>query len=253
VSGKVRALLSKEVKTFFRDNTQWSQLFLLAALIVVYLYNFKVLPIEKAPIKAIYLQNILSFLNMGLAGFVLSAIAARFVFPSVSGEGQAFWILRSAPLPMKRFLWVKFWAYVGPLLILSEILVILSNKLLGVTPFMMGLSTITVFFMVFGITAMGVGLGAAYPNFRLENMGQAATGFGGMLFMLLCIGFIGAIIVLEAGPVYAIFMAKLRGASITMTHWIWIAGSFGLVAVINALAVFWPMHLGVANLARLRQ
>ncbi|UCG79674.1 MAG: hypothetical protein JSV60_06725, partial [Desulfobacterales bacterium] len=72
-SGKVGALLSKDTKTFFRDNTQWSQLFLLVALIIVYLYNFKVLPIEKAPIKTFYLQNILSFLNMGLAGFVLAA------------------------------------------------------------------------------------------------------------------------------------------------------------------------------------
>ena len=252
-SGKVAALLSKEIKTFFRDNTQWSQLFLLAALIVVYLYNFKVLPIEKAPIKAFYLQNILSFLNMGLAGFVLSAMAVRFVFPAVSAEGQAFWIIRSAPLSLNKFLWVKFWTYLGPLLILSEILIVLSNKLLAVTPFMMGLSTITVFFMVFGITAMGVGLGAAYPNFRLENMAQAATGFGGMLFMLLCMGFIGSVIVLEAGPVYTIFMAKLRGTPITMTHWIWIILSFGLVAAINALAVFWPMRLGVRSLSRLEQ
>ena len=34
----------KDIKTFLRDSTQWSQLFLLLALIVVYLYNFKVLP-----------------------------------------------------------------------------------------------------------------------------------------------------------------------------------------------------------------
>jgi ABC-2 type transport system permease protein len=154
---------------------------------------------------------------------------------------------------LKSFLWVKFWTYLGPLLILSEILVVFSNKLLKVTPFMMGLSTVTVFFMVFGITAMGVGLGAAYPNFRLENMAQAATGFGGMLFMFLCVGFIGSIVVFEAGPVYAIFMARLRGTSLSSAQWIWIAGSFALVAVINILAVIWPMRLGCKSLAELEQ
>ena len=154
---------------------------------------------------------------------------------------------------MKNFLWVKFWVYLGPLLILSEILIVLSNRLLSVTPFMMALSTVTVFFMVFGITALGVGLGASYPNFRLENIAQAATGFGGMLFMLLCMGFIGSIIVLEAGPVYTIFMAKLRGASITAGQWIWIVFSFGLVAVMNVLAVFWPMRLGVRSLSCLEE
>ena len=253
ISGKVGALVSKDIKTFFRDNTQWSQLFLLVALIVIYLYNFKVLPIDKAPIKAFYLQNILSFLNMGLAGFVLAAVAVRFVFPAVSIEGQAFWVIRSAPIPLKTFLWVKFWTYLWPLLILSEILVVLSNKLLSVTPFMMGLSTITVFFMVFGITAMGVGLGAAYPDFRLENMAQVATGFGGMLFMFLCMGFIGSVIVLEAGSVYTIFVARLRGEAIPLVHWMWITLSFGLVAAINVLAVFWPMRLGVERLSRLEE
>jgi ABC-2 type transport system permease protein len=252
-SGKVGALLSKDIKTFFRDNTQWSQLFLLVALIVVYLYNFKVLPIDKAPIKTFYLQNILSFLNMGLAGFVLAAMAVRFVFPAVSIEGQAFWIVRSAPVPPKAFLWVKFWTYLVPLLILSEILIVLTNKLLSVTPFMMGLSTITIFFMVFGITAMGVGLGAAYPNFRLENMAQVATSFGGMLFMFLCVGFIGSVIVLEAGPVYTIFMARLRGEAIPLVHWIWITVSFILVAIINGVAVFWPMRLGSESLCQLEE
>jgi ABC-2 type transport system permease protein len=250
-SGKIGGLLAKDVKTFFRDNTQWSQLFLLVALVIVYVYNFRVLPLEKAPIKTFYLQNILSFLNMGLAGFVLAAIAVRFVFPAVSIEGQAFWLIRSAPVPLKAFLWLKFWTYLVPLVVLSEILVVLTNKLLSVTPFMMGLSTITVFFMVFGITAMGVGLGAAYPNFRLENMAQVATGFGGMLFMFLCVGFIGLIIVLEAGPVYTIFMARLRGEAISLTHWIWISVSFVLVAAINVFAVFWPMQLGAENLSRL--
>ncbi len=251
VSRKIRVLLAKDVKRFFRDNTQWSQLFLMGALIVVYLYNFKVLPVEKAPIGTFYLKNILAFLNMGLAGFVLAAITVRFVFPAVSMEGQAFWVLRSAPIALKTFLWVKFWSYVGPLLILSEILIVFSNRLLSVTPFMMGLSTMTVFFMVLGITAMGVGLGAAYPNFHLENMAQAATGFGGMLFMMLCVGFIGSVILLEAGPVYTIFMARLRGNPIPLIHWVWITLSFALVAGIHVLAICWPMRLGVKRLSQM--
>ena len=251
VSGRVLALLSKDFKSFFRDSTQWSQLFLLGALVVVYLYNFKVLPIEKAPIEAFYLQNILSFLNMGLAGFVLSAIAVRFVFPAVSMEGQAIWVIRSAPISLKTFLWAKFFTYVGPILVLSETLIVISNKLLSVTPFMMWLSTITVFFMVFGITAMGVGLGAAYPNFHVENIAHVATGFGGMLFMILCAGFIGSVVVLEAGSVYTIFMARVRGVPIPLANWAWISLSFVLAAVVNVLAVCWPMRFGLERLSQM--
>jgi ABC-2 type transport system permease protein len=95
---------------------------------------------------------------------------------------------------------------------------------------------------------MGVGLGAAYPNFHVENVVQVATGFGGMLFMILCAGFVGSVVILEAGPVYTIFMAKLRGNPIGLFHWVWITLSFVLVAAINTVAVFWPMRLGVRRL-----
>src|ERR1051325_11521959 len=47
---KIGAIMMKDIKTFMRDTTQWSQLFLLLALNVVYLYNFKVLPLDRSPI-----------------------------------------------------------------------------------------------------------------------------------------------------------------------------------------------------------
>jgi ABC-2 type transport system permease protein len=248
LSGPARAYAVKEFRTFFRDQTQWPQLFLIAALIVIYLYNFSVLPLSASGIKTIYLQNILSFLNMGLASFVLTAIAARFVYPAVSCEGDAFWIVRSSPISLRTFLWVKFAVYYLPLLILAEILIVSSNLLLQVTPFMMVLSTLTVFLMVPGVVAMGVGLGAAYPDFRSENPSQSMTSFGGLLFMILAAGFIAAVIVLEAGPVYAFFMAGFHGRSLSVLQWVWLAVSFTMVLLLCIVAVILPMRFGERRL-----
>ncbi|MCX5841578.1 MAG: hypothetical protein NTY16_09040, partial [Deltaproteobacteria bacterium] len=248
LSGPTRAFTIKEIKTFTRDQTQWPQIFLIMALIVVYLYNFSVLPLDKTPIKTVYLQNILSFLNMGLALFVLTAISARFVFPAVSTEGDAFWIVRAAPIPIRAFLRVKFFVYFIPLLLLTEVLIVATNILLQVTDFMMILSTVTVFLMVPGVVAMGVGLGAAYPDFQSENPAQAVTSFGGLLFMILCAGFIGLVIILEAGPVYAVFMAGIRGQSLSILQWIWLVISFALVLLLCILAVILPMRLGERRL-----
>ncbi|MBC8434569.1 MAG: hypothetical protein H8D96_21885, partial [Desulfobacterales bacterium] len=166
------AIISKDIRVFFRDNTQWSQLLLLAALIVVYLYNFSVLPLDKSPIRLDFLQNELAFLNMGLAGFVLSALCARFVFTAVSAEGEAYWIIRSSPLKIKRYLWGKFIFFLFPIFILAEVLIVATNYLLEVTLFMMILSSITIGFMTFGIVALGIGFGAIYPKFKHENIGQ---------------------------------------------------------------------------------
>ena len=244
LSGPSRAFVSKEIKTFFRDQTQWSQVFLIVALIVIYLYNFSVLPLEKGPIKMEYLQNLISFLNMGLAAFVLAAVSVRFVFPAVSLEGDAFWIVKSSPISIRSFLWIKFFVYLFPLLFLAELLIILTNILLQVTPFMMVIAIVTIFSMVPGIVSMGIGLGAIYPDFKSENPTQSVTSFGGLIYMTLCIGFIAAVIVLEAGPVYSIFMTGVRGVGLNAFQWIWLIGSFAVVLALCTSAVVIPMQLG---------
>ncbi|MBW2054160.1 MAG: hypothetical protein JRI29_00420 [Deltaproteobacteria bacterium] len=251
LSRPVRAFAVKELRTFFRDQTQWSQLFLVAALVVIYIYNFNVLPIEKAPIKTVYLQNLLSFLNMGLAGFVLTAVTARFAYPAVSTEKEAFWLVKSAPIPLANYLWIKFIIYYLPLLILTEILIVATNILLKVSPFMMGLSIINIFFMVPGVVSMGIGFGAAYPDFKSENPAQTVTSFGGLLFMIACAGYIGAVIIIQAGPVYNLFTAGIKETPLSGFMWIWIIGSFAAAFMINILAIVLPMKFGEKKLSRL--
>lgn len=242
--GPAKAFTIKEIRTFFRDQTQWPQVFLIIALIVVYIFNFSVLPLDKSPIQTVYLQNLFSFLNVGLASFVLTAIAARFVYPAVSLEGKAFWIVQAAPIPIGTFLWIKFFVYYVPLLILAEILIVVTNILLQVTPFMMALSTATVFCMVPGIVSMGIGLGAIYPDFHSENPGQSVTSFGGLLYMVFCAAFVCLVIALEAGPVYAIFMAGLQGHHLSPWQWTGSIGSLCAALTLCFLALFLPMLRG---------
>jgi len=244
LSGPVRAFTTKEIKAFLRDQTQWSQIFLVAALIVIYLYNFSVLPLDQSSIQIAYLQNVLSFLNIALAAFVLAAVSARFVFPAVSQEGEAFWIVRSSPISIRTFLWIKFFVYFLPLVVLSEILIVVTNLLLNVTPFMMVLSVLTILFMVPGIVSMGLGLGAIYPDFKAENPAQSVTSLGGLIYMTLSVGFILAVVALEAGPVYSIFMSGVRGIGPKGVQWVWLVGSFSVVLVLCLATLIIPMRLG---------
>lgn len=250
LSRPVRAFAVKEIKIFFRDQTQWSQVFLVVALIMIYLYNFSVLPLEKGPIKMEYLQNLVSFLNIGLAAFVLSAVSARFVFPAVSLEGDSFWIVKSSPISIRTFLWIKFFVYFLPLLLLSELLIVVTNILLHVTPFMMAISVVTIFLMVPGIVSMGIGLGAIYPDFQSENPAQSVTSLGGLVYMTLCIGFVTSVIVLMAGPVYNVFMTAIRGIGLSWYGWVWIVLSFSVVLALCLMAIIIPMRLGEKRIFR---
>lgn len=248
--GASRAFVVKEIKTFFRDQTQWSQLLLIGALVIIYIFNFSVLPLEKAPIKTIYLQNLLSFLNMGLCLFVLTAVAGRFAYPAVSSERDAFWLVKASPVKIRTILWIKFFIYFFPLLVLSEILIVATNIILKVEPFMMVLSFISVFLMVPGIVSIGIGFGAAYPDFKSENPAQSVTSFGGLLFMMICAGYIMAVIILEAGPVYSIFMSAVHGRPMTVLKWIWTIVSFSMVIVVSIIAIFLPMKFGEKGLSK---
>jgi len=250
LQGPAGAFLRKEFKCFFRDQTQWSQLFLIAALVFIYLYNFKVLPLDRSPIRTEYLQNLLSFLNMGLALFVLTAISGRFAYPAVSAEREAFWLVKTAPASLRAFLWIKFLIYLAPLLVLTEVLIVATNLLLQVTPFMMALSTATVFCLVPGIVALAIGLGAAYPNFKAENPSQTVTGFGGVMFMMISAIVIVLVIAIQAGPVYRLFMADFWSRRISTGEWLWLAVSSLLVLGISAGAVWVPMRFGERRLAR---
>ncbi len=245
---QTRSVVRKDVRLFLRDTTQWTQLLLLGALVVVYLYNFRVLDLKKIPMPPAYLQNLLSFLNLGLAAFVVSAVAIRFVFPAVSIEGKSFWLLRTAPISIRRFLWSKFWMYLAPLLVLAEILIVVSNGLLNVSGFMMGASVVTMLFLTAGIVGLGIGLGAVYPRFSVENVAKIATGYGAILYMILAMGFIALAVVLEAWPVNAIFMSSFAGIEIHPTRWILIVGALSLVAALCLAVCLLPMYWGVRHL-----
>jgi ABC-2 type transport system permease protein len=244
-----KGMITKDIKEFFRDNTQWSQLFLLIALIIVYLYNYSVLPLNKSPIPTFYMQNIISFLNMELAGFVLAAISVRFVYPIISREGNSFWIIKNSPIHLKEFILSKFIVSILPLLIIGEILIIVSNYLLHVTSFMMFLSTITVFFITFGIVSLGICIGGIYPKFHANNISQISSGFGGIIYMIVSMIFIGIIVVLEAWPVYIIFTSKFRNIPIYSPYLIGIFIDFLLILLISVFTIIIPIKIAIKKIS----
>ena len=117
----------------------------------VYLYNFRVLDLERIPYMTGFVKNVYAFVNLGMAGFVMATVAVRFVFPAVSAEGAAFWIIRTSPISMRDFLWSKFWTGLVPVLALTEVLTIAANELLGVDPFLKVMAALAIVFMSFAL------------------------------------------------------------------------------------------------------
>jgi ABC-2 type transport system permease protein len=244
-----REFVLKDLRGFFRDASQWSQLILLAVLLLVYVINIRALPLYTGERVPYVLVTLVVFLNQGLGGFVLSAIAARFIFPSVSLEGRQLWLLRSSPLDLRAMLWSKYWVGTLPLLVLALTITVATNRILQAPPFMMLLSIVTTVCYTLAVGAIALTMGVLYPQFETENAAQIPTSFGGLLFMMAAVTLLSVIIVVEAWPV----AERLR---------LWQAGepagsptslllAVGAVLLLCSAATVVPLNIGLRRLAAL--
>jgi len=245
-----RQLLVKDLKIFLRDVSQWSQLLLLLALVLLYLYNFRVLDVQRIPYMSEFLKNVYAFVNLGMAGFVMATIAVRFVFPAVSIEGHAFWIIRTAPISLRDFLWSKFWTGFVPVFVLTEFLTIVANEFLGVEPFLKVIAAIAIVFMSFALVGMATGLGARYPRFGAD-VSQAAGSYGGVTFMLQAVLFIIVMIILLGWPSSLYLVHQVRAIPLTVGQEIWIATCFATAAGLSVTLWIRSMRAGVQALQRM--
>ena len=92
----------------------------------------RVLPI--APVRRqLLLKDVKIFLR-DVGQWSQATVAVRFVLPAVSAEGASFWIIRTAPISLRDFLWSKFRTGFVPVFVLTEGLTIVANEVLGVDP-----------------------------------------------------------------------------------------------------------------------
>jgi len=201
-----RALIGKEVRTLTRDVAQWSQLFLMAALLFLYLYNIRMLPLS-GDARA----TIVAYGNLGMAGFVVAAICLRFAYPSVSSEGKAFWIVQSAPVSYRQLLIVKVLVYSAPLTILSLLLTIFADVLLDANRVVWTFTLLGASMLGVTLVSMGVGLGALSPDFAAENPLQVGLSLGGFAYMAASLAYVGGLMLLMARPVTRYFFSRFFG------------------------------------------
>lgn len=245
-----RWICRKEAIVFLRDSTEWSQIFMIAALVVVYLYNFKLLPVERSPLQKEYITNIISFLNIGLVGFMVTSLSARFVYPSVGAEGGAFYLLRAAPLSMRRYILIKYLFYVVPFTVFALLLVILSDYLLQIRGPMWWITVFSSLVITWTTVALALGIGARYADFRAESRVAAMGGFGAVVYLFAVVAYEASVIVLGSVPSYKVVRKWLQHAVIgprdIALASLWIGGSL----LVSGFLIWWILRGGADRLAK---
>lgn len=203
-SGRLSALLWKERVAFLRDVKHWSQMLLIVGLVFVYLFS-----ISRLPHNAPEFWSLIAFLNVGTAGFVISALGLRFTFPAISLEGRGWWILKSSPLTVGQIMRQKFVFSLGPTLAVALVLGLMTTRFIGADRFTTLVSVAALLGVAVVLCGMGVGLGALFPRFNVENIHQVESSMGGFVYMAASLFYIGATLSILAWPMRMHFTAMM--------------------------------------------
>lgn len=198
----MRLLLVKDFRVLRRDLVQWGQLVIFFGLLALYFWN---LPNLARGSQSVEWTTMISFLNLGVVGLILATFTTRFIYPMISLEGRRFWILGTLPLARGAILWSKFLFALFCLLPPCVVLVLLSDLMLGVLgtrPGLAALHQLTMIAMCVGLSALAVGLGARFPDFREPTPSKIASGFGGTLTLVLSGVYIIGLSLLTAVPAF---------------------------------------------------
>lgn len=124
------ALWKKEIKTFIRTPAQWSQLLIVAAIVIVFILNIKGIPMPHPSVK-----NLIAYLNLGMAAFVVAGLNSRFSFTTIPMEYPGIIHILASPFSKRKLLRFKFWFYAVPLLLTGFTLFLAGDLALGLDSF----------------------------------------------------------------------------------------------------------------------
>lgn len=242
----LRELVRKDQRIFVRDASQWSQILVVVAIMVIYLVNYKYF--EIAADERLLGDVGLFFFNLAACGFVVVALSGRFLFPAVSLEGRSFWLIMQAPVSLERFLIGKWLGGMTPVLIVGQALIWASNLLVLQNAFYAISASVIVLSVTLGVSAMAVGLGAVYPQFYNPNAAKIASSFGAVIYMILGM-FLVLFVLIASFRVTLYWGTVVDGKTAPPIAWL---SYFGVVLalVVPALTGWFSIRLGASALRR---
>jgi len=238
---QMRLLIVKDLRLFRRDPVQWLQFIIFFGLLGLYFANIRRFSYD---VNYTAWVNMISFLNLAVVGLILSTFTTRFIFPMLSLEGRRFWILSMLPIRRDTILWGKFLFAAFGSAFPSCALILLSDLMLQITPWIALIHQLTCILLCVGLSGIAVGLGAKMPDLREESPSKIAAGFGGTLSLVISAIYVVVVVLLTALPSH-FYLAALHAETSLQTVRLWlILGTLSACAT-GLAATFVPMLIGL--------
>jgi ABC-2 type transport system permease protein len=234
LDGDARALAIKDIRTFWRDTTQWGQSVLFFGLLGAYILSLRSFTHE---LTSPFWINVVAFGNLGACSLNLATLTTRFVFPQFSLEGQRIWIVGMSPMGLARVVKVKYWLASFASLVVTLSLITLSCWLLKMSWDRIAFFGAVVTAMTFALNGVATGLGVLYPNLKEANPSKIVSGFGGTLCL-----------VLSSVYIFASIGLLVFGTAGLHGHESWATESVSAFVLLSFLTGWLPLKYGLLRL-----
>ncbi len=233
------ALITKDIRIFWRDPAQWIQFMIFFGLLCIYVLNLRNVAFN---FEDKFWRTAISYLNLAASALTLSTLTTRFVFPQFSLEGRRLWILGLAPVGLERVVSQKFWLSCITASVITVSLMTTSSMMLQLDGSKVAMFAITIGIMSAALSGLAVGLGALFPNFKEDNPSKIVSGFGGTLCLVISFIYISVVVALVAIP-------GLRKVNIAFP--ISDPVAYGLALFFSLVLLIVPMELGYRRVKNL--
>jgi ABC-2 type transport system permease protein len=238
IPSDVQALVSKDLRVFWRDTTQWGQTLMLFGLLAVYLVNIRHFTRQ---LDSPFWISVVGYLNLGACALNLATLTTRFVFPQFSLEGRRVWVVGLAPLGLVRVVWLKFWCATMGTMGVTVGLTLVSCTMLQLGPARTFFFCVAIAVMTLVLNSLAVGLGSLYPDFKETNPSKIVSGFGGTLCLVISFAYIaGSVGLLAAGTPWGWGSSGTDEFDAGRAAFVWT-----LFLLISVLAGWLPLRLGL--------
>lgn len=183
--------LEKDILMLIRNQAEILQGGFILFMVLLYFLLLSRIPLERAEesLPEFSLNNLIR-MSFVFNAYILTLLALRFIFPSISLEGQSAWLIWSAPFSKAKLFWQKLLTGGGALSLVGGTMSFVSVLILKLD-FSYFVSQFFIFLvMALTITSINLGIGTLFPNFAEKNPEKISTSTGGLLAIALSLFYI---------------------------------------------------------------
>lgn len=252
IEQQTRAMILKDLSSLLRDHGQAIHLLLYTGIASLYVINFRFLSAAWyiGDIAQRVWMGVLGGINILFAGFMLTALMTRLVYPSVSLEGRAFWILQVSPISIPKLIRAKFWCWLPVTTIISLSLLLSGAAAIGVGLDVLLATLVVGIFTSVGFTGLAVGVGAQYASFDWESPSQIAVGLGTLVLLLSGVVFVLVLAVPTCTLTFLITVPETMNYLGAGAYFALISGCLFAILLVNFLVAKAACTKGAQSLAK---